>query len=86
MTQQNTEKASAPQERYCLHYRTRPPGNYYKGTEYVAALERLKGDAAMKVARNVEAFFWRDASAIKVWLCHGCADVVGLETDPAYQA
>ena len=86
MTDQSEEITNPAQERYCIHHRAQPPGNYYTGTEYVAALERLKGNAAMKAASNVEAFFWRDAAVINVWLCHGCADVVGLETGPAYRS
>lgn len=83
MTQQGEEILNAAQERHCIHYRAQPPGNYYSGTEYVAALQRLKGNAAMRAARNVEAFFWRDASAIKVWLCHQCAAIAELRTNPA---
>jgi hypothetical protein len=86
MTDQSEEITNPAQERYCIHYRAQPPGNYYTGTEYVAALERLRGNAAMRAASNVEAFFWRDAAVINVWLCHECANVVGLETGPAYRS
>ena len=83
MTDQSEEIANRAQERYCVHYRAQQAGSYYTGTEYVAALQRLRGNAAMKAASNVEAFFWRDAAVINVWLCHECADVVGLKTGTA---
>ena len=83
MTQQGEEIANAAQERHCIHYREQATGSYYSGKEYVDALQRLKGNAAMKAASKVEAFFWRDASVIKVWLCHQCAGAVALRTAPA---
>lgn len=83
MTQQVEEMGNAAQERHCIHYREQATGNCYSGTEYVEALQRLKGSAAMKAASNVEAFFWRDASMIKVWLCQQCASVMSLKTSRA---
>jgi hypothetical protein len=79
MTQQGeVPQGAAARERFCIHYRTQPPGAYYGGIEYVAALQRLKADAAMRAAGNVEAFFWKDAPGVKVWLCHPCAAELAL--------
>ncbi len=47
-------------------------GNFISGKNYVAALQRLKGESAQRMARKVGAFFWRDAPNIKVWLCREC--------------
>jgi hypothetical protein len=83
MTQEGeVPQGAAARERFCIHYGMRPPGAYYGGTEYVAALQRLKADAAMRVTNNVEAFFWQDAPRVKVWLCHACAAALALGNEP----
>ena len=82
MTEHGEELLTAARERFCKHYRTQPPGTYYSGTQFVAALQRLKVDAAVLAAGNVEAFFWKDAPLINVWLCHQCAGIVALRTEP----
>jgi len=69
MTQQGeAPQGAAARERFCIHYRPQTPGSYFSGTGYVAAIQRLKADVAMRAAGNVEAFFWKDAPGVKVWL------------------
>jgi hypothetical protein len=53
-------------------------GAFYRGDEYVAALKRLRGRDAVRVAANVGAFFWSDAPRVSVWLCRDCAADAGL--------
>lgn len=83
MTDQGKESLVAARERFCIHHRKQPPGTSYSGMEYVAALQRLKVAAAMQAASNVEAFFWKDAPGVTVWLCHECAGTLTLRTEPA---
>jgi hypothetical protein len=62
-------------ERQCVHRRggdAGVEGNFISGKSYVAALQRLKGQSAQRMALKVGAFFWRDAPNIKVWLCREC--------------
>ncbi len=77
-TEQGEGPASTAFVRYCIHYRKHPPGAYYGGIEYVAALQKLKASAAMQAVGNVESFFWNDAPKVQVWLCHECAAALGL--------
>lgn len=65
-------------ERECIHRRQGAPGEFYNGESYIASLQRLRSDAAMKLASKVSAFFWSDAPRIRVWLCRDCAREVGL--------
>lgn len=65
-------------ERECIHRDKQVEGEYYTGTSYVKAIQRLPGNEAMKMASKVGAFFWADAAKIKVWLCKDCADELGL--------
>jgi len=60
-------------ERECLHRDHGSEGDFYNGTIYVKALQRLDNESAMKVAGKVSPFFWSDAAHILVWLCRGCA-------------
>jgi hypothetical protein len=69
----------AVNERECIHRgKQKVEGDYYTGTSYVKALQRLPGTEAMKMASKVGAFFWADAPKTRVWLCTACADEVGL--------
>jgi hypothetical protein len=77
-TEQSMEAESTAFVRSCIHYRTHPPGAYYGGIEYVAALQKLKASAAMQAVNKVESFFWNDAPKVQVWLCHECAAALGL--------
>lgn len=65
-------------ERECIHRGEHVEGDFYTGTSYVNALQRLSGSDAMKMAGKVGAFFWADASKIKVWLCRDCATELDL--------
>ena len=65
-------------ERECIHRNQKTEGDYYTGTNYIKALQRLPVSAAMKMAGNVGAFFWADAPNIKVWLCSDCARELDL--------
>ena len=65
-------------ERECIHRNAQTVGDYYTGTDYIKALQRLPGTAAVKMAAKVGAFFWSDAPKTKVWLCTACADELGL--------
>jgi hypothetical protein len=60
-------------ERECLHRDMDVEGDFYNGSIYVKALQRLDTDSAMKMAQKVTPFFWSDAAHILVWLCHSCA-------------
>jgi hypothetical protein len=68
-------------ERECLHRPSGVPGRFYRGEEFVSALYRLRGEAALKVARKVQPFFWADADLLSVWLCAECASEAGLAPD-----
>ena len=68
-----------PRERECSHRRQAARGRAYSGVQFVSALYRLRGDAAVRLARKVEPFFWADAPRVTVWLCEDCAREAGLE-------
>ncbi len=60
-------------DRACTHFTQGAAGQSYGGEEFIRSLQRLRGDAAMRMARRVESFFWSDARHIRVWLCRDCA-------------
>jgi hypothetical protein len=64
--------------RRCVHSSKQQGSAEYGGEQYVAALKRLKGSAAVRAASQVEPFFWEDAKKVRVWLCAGCAMELGL--------
>ena len=73
------ENKWAVNERECIHRgKQQIEGDFYTGTSYVKALQRLPGTEAMKMASKVGAFFWSDAPKTRVWLCTACAAEVGL--------
>lgn len=74
------------QERECVHRRTGAAGEFYAGDRYVSALQRMRGGAALALARKVGAFFWEDAPRVSVWLCRGCAREASLARPEAEQA
>jgi hypothetical protein len=65
-------------ERECIHRQRGAEGEFYRGDRYILALQRLRNDAAMKMASKVGAFFWSDAPHVKVWLCQDCAMEIKL--------
>ncbi len=66
-------------QRECIHRgRGAAAGDYYKGTSYVQALQRLRSGEALRFAGRVTPFFWSDAPRISVWLCDDCAAELGL--------
>ena len=65
-------------ERECLHREHDAEGDFYNGTIYVKAIQRLNTESAMKMAGKVTPFFWSDAPHIIVWLCRGCATELHL--------
>ena len=65
-------------ERHCIHRSLGATGEFHRGEQYVAALQRLRSAAATMVTSKVEAFFWADAARVRVWLCRDCAIAVGL--------
>ena len=65
-------------ERACVHYKRGEQAEPYGGEEYLRALHRLKASDAVKMAGMVEAFFWSDAPTVRVWLCRGCGERLGL--------
>ncbi len=73
------QQDSSLRERECVHRPYGVPGRFYQGQEFVAALYRLRGEAAVKVARKVQPFFWADADLLSVWLCADCAGEAGLD-------
>lgn len=65
-------------ERECIHRQMGAAGAFYAGDRFVSALQRMRGEAGLALARKVGAFFWADAPRINVWLCHGCAREASL--------
>ena len=65
-------------ERECIHRENDADGDFYNGTIYVKALQRLDNESAMKMAGKVSPFFWSDAPHILVWLCRKCAGEMHL--------
>lgn len=78
MTRQELQEQGFFRERECVHRGQGAEGDFYRGTTYVNLLQRLGSTAAMRVARNVTAFFWSDAPHVAVWLCRDCAAELGL--------
>ena len=72
------DEGEAARDRSCVHHRRGEPGEPYAGEEYLRALYRVKASEAMRMAGQVEAFFWADAPTVRVWLCRGCAERLGL--------
>lgn len=65
-------------ERECFHREHDMEGDFYNGTIYVKAIQRLDTVAAMQMASKVSPFFWSDAPQILVWLCRACASELHL--------
>lgn len=78
MTSEQEDNKWATNERECVHRGQNINGDFYSGTSYIKALQRLSGSDAMKMAGKVGAFFWADAPKTRVWLCENCAAEVGL--------
>ena len=64
--------------RDCIHRASGRAGAFYPGEQFVAALHRLRGEAGLRMARQVQPFFWADAPLVSVWLCEECAAEAGL--------
>lgn len=88
MTDATTEPTSEQpqQERECVHRRAGAAGGFYSGEVYVSALQRMRGESALALARKVGAFFWSDAPRVSVWLCHDCARQASLGGPKAVEA
>ena len=71
-------------ERECLHREFNAEGDFYNGTIYVKAIQRLNTEAAMQMAGKVTPFFWSDAPHILVWLCRGCATELRLNESSSF--
>ena len=69
-------------ERECIHRDEGAEGDFYNGAFYIQALQRLRVDDAVRVARKVSSFFWSDAPQILVWLCDECAGELHLTDTP----
>jgi len=69
-------------ERECIHREEGAEGDYYNGVFYVQALQRLRVNEAVQMARKVTSFFWADAPHILVWLCDDCATQLRLSETP----
>ena len=69
-------------ERECIHREEGAEGDFYNGTFYVQALQRLRVNDAVQMAGKVSSFFWADAPHILVWLCHDCATQLRLNEMP----
>jgi hypothetical protein len=69
-------------ERRCVHCEADADGGLYPGRDYLRALQRHRGDEALRLARRVGPFFWGDADIIRVRLCRPCADELGIEESP----
>jgi hypothetical protein len=88
VTNVTTEPAAAQssKERECVHRRTGAAGDFYSGARFVSALQRMRGNAALALARKVGAFFWADAARVSVWLCDSCAREASLKRPDAVEA
>lgn len=73
-------------ERECVHRQAGAAGDFYAGDQFVSALQRMRGGAALALARKVGAFFWADAPRVSVWLCHACAREAMLTRPEAVEA
>jgi hypothetical protein len=51
---------------YCAHSKRQTAEEEYGGEQYIEALKRLRGTAALRVAGLVESFFWQDAVRVRV--------------------
>jgi hypothetical protein len=69
-------------ERECVHRDDGADGEFYNGSFYVQALQRLQVDAAVQVAGKISPFFWADAPNILVWLCSQCAGELRMTDTP----
>ena len=69
-------------ERECVHRENGNDGETYNGMFFVKALQRLQGDAAMKMASKVSPFYWVDAPRVMVWLCRECASELHIAEAP----
>jgi len=76
---QPSKAQKAHLERHCIHRLDGVVGQLYAGESYVAALQKLRGEQAQRMARKVGAFFWQDAPKVTVWMCRDCAVELGLE-------
>src|ERR1043165_2088447 len=52
-------------ERECIHRDEGAEGDYYNGAFYLQALQRLRVDAAVKMAGKASSFFWSDAQPLQ---------------------
>lgn len=68
----------ARRERDCLHRQTGCAGAFYSGAQFVSALQHLRGEAGLRMARKVQPFFWADAPLLNIWLCAECSTEAGL--------
>ncbi|HEX7332346.1 MAG TPA: hypothetical protein VF290_12660 [Pyrinomonadaceae bacterium] len=69
-------------ERECIHREEGAEGDFYNGVFYIQALQRLRVNEAVQMARKVTSFFWADAPHILVWLCDDCAAQLHLNETP----
>ena len=69
-------------ERECIHREEGADGDFYNGVFYIQALQRLRVNEAVQMARKVTSFFWADAPHILVWLCDDCAAQLHLNETP----
>ena len=69
-------------ERECIHREEGAEGDFYNGVFYIQALQRLRVNEAVEMARKVTSFFWADAPHILVWLCDDCAAQLRLNEAP----
>ena len=69
-------------ERECIHREEGAEGDFYNGVFYIQALQRLRVNEAVQMARKVTSFFWADAPHILVWLCDDCAAQLHLHETP----
>ncbi len=65
-------------ERHGVHRSLGAHGEFHRGEQCGATLQRLRTAAAMWISSKMEVFFWADAARVRVWLCRDCAIAVGL--------
>ena len=78
MSQGGQQRGAEALVRRCVHSRRGAAGTDYGGSQYLAALQRLRATAAVEAARKVDALYWQDAAKVRVLLCADCARELGL--------
>ena len=69
-------------ERECIHRDKGADGDFYHGTIFIKALQRLQSSDAVKMAGKIAPFYWVDAPRVLVWICRSCAAELRVSDAP----